>query len=34
VYTISDLLKKLFDSKFCKIAYKDLELTVNALDGL
>ena len=33
-YTTSDLLKKLFDSNFCKIAYKDLELTVDVLDRL
>ena len=34
VYTINELLKKLFSSNFCKIAYKDLELTVNALEGV
>lgn len=34
MYTTNDLLKKLFDSNFCKIAFKDLELIVDVLDGL
>ena len=34
IYKTNDLLKKLFDSNFCKIIYKDLEITVDILDGL
>lgn len=34
VYKTNDLLKKLFNSNFLKIIYKDLEIIVDTLDGL
>ena len=32
-YQTNDILKKIFNSNFCKIVYKDLEITVDFLDG-
>ncbi len=34
VYKTNDLLKKLFSTNFSKVIYKDLEITVDTLDGI
>lgn len=34
VYKTNDLLQKLFSTNFSKVIYKDLEITVDTLDGI